>query len=111
MNQLGLIHVGSRCVSRLNTGDQMRISSVTRFAQMHFVSIPGKATFSSNMSLWIVRRAQGQVCGGKHICVSLTELTIFPEKVLDPHLSQYLHLSYGSQQRVGILLIEHRQRL
>jgi hypothetical protein len=57
MNQRGLLHVGSCCIRCLNTSDQMRISSITRLTQMHFLSIPGEPTFSPNMSLWIVRRA------------------------------------------------------
>src|SRR6266704_2580146 len=111
MNQGGLFHVGSCCISGLNTSDQMRISRITRLAQVHFVSIPGEAPFSPNMSLWIVRRAQRQVSGGKHIFVSQVQMPVFPKIVLNPNLSQDLHLGQMSEQSRSLLLREHRKEL
>src|SRR5215469_2556067 len=111
MYQLRLFHSGSRCIGGLNAGDEMRVLRITGFSEMHFVPIPRETSFSPKMSLWIIRRAYRQMSRRKSVFVSQAQMPFFPNRVLNPDLSQELYLRQAREQSRGIFLLAHRQEL
>jgi len=100
----GLLPIGHRRISRLDTGDQMRKVRITRFTEMDVVPIPGEISFLAKMGLWIRGGTDGQTCREKSIFVAQAQRPLLPENVVHPDLPQEAHLRELSKVRGGLLL-------
>ena len=101
--------VRGRRRGRFGMHNEVRSVVITRFGQMHLVANPGLVPLDAQVSVRVVGGGNQQGRRGDIIIATPAAMSLFLEKLLDPHAAQRFHRRQFPQPGGSRGLIHGRQ--